>query len=443
MTSNGGSGSAATTSAAVIEDGGAAELRALTDHVREAERHLAAAVLFAGRLASSGVCERVEGLPLELLLGLACRLTGADRRMLVAAGEALADMPATAALFRDGAISWGQVRAITAAVRRLSAADRAELDNRVAASAERFAGIDAYDPDQFVWAVDQAVEQLRDARTVERTEARRRESSFVSVQAALDGGMRLYAELDAVRGATVLNALDAAAGAPRDEAVERDHAGDAAHREAASEPTWSSTGRARQYADALESVCADWLGGAAGGRARPLVVAHVDVSQLSRTPEGVVELAVRGGLPRITAAALEALAASGDVRAVLFDGACPLAVTRKVRADAIPGDTRFAVRARDLGCRFPGSTDPLAHTDVHHAVHREQGGDHLPENLISLSRRFHTLSHRHGWRLRITPETGMVTARRRHRAWRSLPRATPLAGRAEPADDGEPPTLPF
>lgn len=433
MIDNGGAASLTAESA----DVGAAELRQLVDDVRAAERHLASAVLAAGRLAATGVCEHAEGLPLELFLALACRMTGADRRMLIAAGETLADMPATAALFRDGAISWGQVRAITGAVRRLSAADRAELDGRIAASAAMYEGIDAYDPDQLVWAVDQAVEQLRSARATEHAEARRRESSFVSVQAALDGGVRLYAELDAVRGATVLNALDAAATRPVD-ATREPH--DAAPVDAAN---WSSTPRARQYADALEAVCADWLTGGTGRPARPLLVAHVDLSQLQRRADGTVELAVRGGLPRVTAATLEALAASGDVRAVLFDGARPLATTRKVRADAIPADTRFAVRARDLGCRFPGSTDPLAHTDVHHMVHREHGGDHDPQNLISLSRRFHTLSHHHGWRLKISPGTGIVTARRLHRAWRSLPRGTQLADGTAPGDDGDGFALPF
>ncbi|MBA2530309.1 MAG: hypothetical protein H0V19_10210, partial [Euzebyales bacterium] len=57
----------------------AAELAALVDAVREAERHLARAVTLAGRLAGSGASERVEGLPLEHFLGLVARLTGADR----------------------------------------------------------------------------------------------------------------------------------------------------------------------------------------------------------------------------------------------------------------------------------------------------------------------------------------------------------------------------
>lgn len=414
---------------------GAGELRELVDAVRAAERDIARAVLLAGRLASSGVSERVEGLPLELLLGLACRMTGADRRMLVAAGETLAAMPATARLFREGAISWGQVRAITVAVRRLGADDRAELDQRVAASAERYEGIDAYDPDQLVWAVQQAVEQLRDARAVERAEARRRASSFVSVQAALDGGMRIYGELDAVSAAPVLTALDAAAGPPAEDA---DSKPDAEGHEPAA---WSGTARGRQYADALQRVCTDWLGGDTRRPARPAIVARVDLSQIHARSDGTVDLAVRGDLPRISAATLEALAASADVRAVLFDGARPLAVTRKVKAGTVPADTRFAVQSRDRGCRFPGSIDPLGHTDVHHMVHREHGGDHHPDNLVSLSRRHHSLAHRHVWRLRIQAESGIVTARRRDREWRSLPRGTPLAHPAGHRDP--PPELPF
>jgi hypothetical protein len=91
------------------------DLSALVDALREADRLVARAVLLAGRLAGTGVCERVEGLPLEHFIGLAARMTGADRRMLVAAGETLADLPTVARLFETGALSWGQVRAIVVA----------------------------------------------------------------------------------------------------------------------------------------------------------------------------------------------------------------------------------------------------------------------------------------------------------------------------------------
>ncbi len=242
------------------------ELGLLLDDVRRAEHHLARAVVRAGRLAGSGASEAVEGLPLDLLLGVACRLTGADRRMLIAAGEALADLPAVAALFVEGAVSWGQVRAMTTAAKRLSADGRAVLDARVAASAA-----DAVDPDDLVWAVQAAADELRASRQVERAEVRRRESRFVSVQAALDGGVRLYGEFDAVTAAPILNALDAAAGptnpshtaahaAAADGGVGGDDGGAAAEGDGQA-AGWSAGSRSRQYAAALARIAADWLGG--------------------------------------------------------------------------------------------------------------------------------------------------------------------------------------
>ncbi len=82
-------------------------MQELLSQVRVAERAIAKAVALAGQLAGSGVCERVEGLPLELLLGLRARMTGADRSVLLTAGEVLQAMPVTAGLFADGRLSWG------------------------------------------------------------------------------------------------------------------------------------------------------------------------------------------------------------------------------------------------------------------------------------------------------------------------------------------------
>ena len=143
---------------------------------------------------------------------------------------------------------------------------------------------------------------------------------------------------------------------------------------------------------------------------------------------------MRGPLPRITARLADSLADDADIRAVVFDGARPLAVSDKLTAATIPTKTRVAVQARDRGCRFPASADPAGHTDVHHLIHREDGGDHHPDNLALLSRRHHTLVHQHGWTLELEPDSGQITATRRGRTWRTLPRGTPLAppGRADP-----------
>jgi hypothetical protein len=382
-------------------------------------------------LASSGVCERVEGGPLEWAIGMACRLTGADRRMIVAAGETLSQLPSVQKLWADGLLTWGQVRAIVLAVRRLPIPSRRELDQRIAASHDAFGGIDAFDPDHFVEAVDRAATELGDARAAERREQAGLQANFLSLQPSLDGRVRGYFDYDPLHGAIVVNGLDAAS--PRPESTD-DH-----------EPGEPTT-RGKQYAEGLVELARDYLAGSDGceqhGRtrrpARPLFIGHVDVCDVSRSEGATLELNVRGRLTRITCATLEALTGDADVQAVVFDGARPLAVTRKLRADTLPDDIRLAVRARDMGDRFPGSQEPLGHTEVHHFRHREHGGDNDVDNLGSFTKRIHLgRIHKYGWKINIDPDTGMLTARRKRRAWRSLPRST---GLARPPDSRPPPS---
>jgi hypothetical protein len=418
------------------------DLAALFDELKTADRAIQRAVVLAGQLAGSGVCERVEGGPLEWALGMVCRLTGADRRMIVAAGETLADLPTVRRLWAGALVSWGQIRGIVLAVRRLPVAKRAELDARIAASITAYGGIDAFDPDHLVEAVDVAAAELSDPRNAERREDRQRGANFLSLQLATDGRVRGYFDYDPVEGAVVVNGLDAAS--PRPKATEDPEPG-------------QPTTRGKQYAAGLVEMAAEYLGGANSGvapsgskrrrrRARPLLVAHVQAGDVARGAGGIVELNVRGRLSRICAATLEILARDADVQAVIFDGARPLAVSRKLRAEKIPDDIRTAVLARDMGDRFPGSQDPVGHLDVHHLRHREHGGTNDIDNLAGFSRRTHLgRIHKHGWRIALDPTTGIITARRRQRAWRSLPRSAGLARPPDtrPADKEAPTTLPF
>ncbi|MDP8928778.1 MAG: HNH endonuclease [Actinomycetota bacterium] len=150
-----------------------------------------------------------------------------------------------------------------------------------------------------------------------------------------------------------------------------------------------------------------------------------------------MELAAPGGLPTLTARTVEVLARDADLRAVLFDGARPLAVSAKTLAADIPGEVRLAVGARDRGCRFPASTTPLRWSDCHHIIPREDKGDHHPENLTYYARRWHLLVHRRGWEQHLDPQTGELTISRNRRTWRSLPRGTPLS-RPPPSPPGQP-----
>jgi hypothetical protein len=78
--------------------------------------------------------------------------------------------------------------------------------------------------------------------------------------------------------------------------------------------------------------------------------------------------------------------------------------------DTIPVHLRRAVRKRDQHCRFPGCDLPPAVCDVHHLVHRKDGGRHALSNLTLLCRFHHLVAiHRWGWTLTLHPD-GTTTA---------------------------------
>lgn len=321
-----------------------------------------------------------------------------------------------------------------------------------------YGGIDAFDADHLVEAVDAAAAEVGDTRAAERREQRAPAANFLSLQLSLEGRVRGYFDYDPVNGAIVINGLDAAA--PRPVATDDDEPALAEPDQAAA----PAATRGRRYAQGLVEMAAEYLGGANSGlvgadgkprrrrRARPLLVAHTQSGDVTRGDGGIIQLNVRGRLTRITAAALEILARDADIQAVIFDGARPLAVSKKLRAEQIPDDTRIAVEARDMTGRFPGSDDPIEH--LHHFRHREHGGDNGVDNLGGFSTRSHLWRiHKLGWRVSLDPATGVITARRRNRAWRSLPRSTGLArppdtrppnqNEAKPAEPRADPTLPF
>lgn len=439
------------------------DVEALYADLKVADAAIRRAVVRAGRLAGSGVVERVEGGPLEWALGMACRLTGADRRMIVAAGETLGHLPTVGSLWARGLVSWGQIRAIVLAVRRLPVADRAAVDARIAATVQAYEGLDAFDPDHLVDAVDRAAAELSDPRNAERREQRASAANFVAVQQSLDGRVKGWFDYDPINGSVVLNGLDVASPTPS----------------ATSDPQpGEPTTRGQQYAAGLVEMAAEYLSGVnsdlprAGDavvdgdaappaaprrrrRARPLLIGHVQVSDVERGEGGIIELNVRGRLCRITSATLDLLARDADFRAVLFDGARPLAVSRKLRSEHIADDVRLAVRARDMGDRWPGSNAPIGHTELHHFKHRADGGTNDVDSLGSFTRDVHlNRIHKYGWKVSIDPATAMITIKRKGRTWRSLPRSTGLARPPDPRPRGpggrEPPpatpaaaTLPF
>lgn len=180
----------------------------MTD-VCSAERRFAAAVVRAGRLAGSGLAEAEEGLSLEQVLLLACRLTGADRHTLITAGQLLGHMSWLRTAFETGRVSWGQVRGICQRAKRLSSDRLGWLDGRLADTADQ-RDLDRLDPDALVDAAADAVAELADLDRLQRQERHGIERSFLSLQPDFVGGVRAYGELHAHLAAPLLDALAAA-----------------------------------------------------------------------------------------------------------------------------------------------------------------------------------------------------------------------------------------
>jgi hypothetical protein len=164
-----------------------------------------------------------------------------------------------------------------------------------------------------------------------------------------------------------------------------------------------------------------FLAGGRTGGAKPTIDVAVQLADVTTTSAGTVVLKTPGVLPTLSARLTDLLAADADLRATIFDGARPLATSKKRRAAAVPRSTRAAVRLRDVADRMPGSDRPI--DDLHHLTPK----DHHPDLLVGLSRRSHHLLHDHGWRYELDPKTAVFTITRGTRRWRSVPPCTPLA----------------
>lgn len=400
---------------------GADLLAELHTTLRQRARLDAKVVSLVDELQASGTVEALEALPLDLVLALDHRMTKADRWMLETAVEVLRSMPLTMRLFRQGMLSWSQVRGIVSSARRLPVDARGILDERIAESVDL---IDRLDPDQLLWMVEQAIDELRGADKVERDEQADERDEFLALQQTLWGGVEGFLRFGAVNGAILVNALDA-------QTARRHNAGGDKHT--------AAQDRAASLIDLAQDSLAGSNRNGTRRQAKPSVVVHVDLRHVTETAAGILELNLPGWLPTVSAATLESLAKTADIQAILFDGYRPLAVAQKVSASEIPADTRLAIRARDLGCRFPGSRIPLGAADLHHLDGKDAG--HHPDRILTLGRYGHlNRIHRRGWSADLDPDTGEATFTTPNgRTYRTLPRGTRLR-RPPPDHRGSSPT---
>ncbi len=244
--------------------------------------------------------------------------------------KALAGMPATAAAYGDGDITYPAVRALTDAYRAHPEVFIEHEKTLVAVARSLGARPLKMAVDYWRQAIDEA-SALDDAN-------RRYESRRLHVSVTMGGMVRLDGDLDPEGGEVVITAL-----------------GSITDREARA--TDDKRTPAQQRSDALVEICRQWLDRgetARVGGEKPHLSVTVDLEVLERRGTGKSETENGQVLHPETVRRLACDA--GVSRIVTRSGSEPLDVGRRTRT--VPSGLRRAVVARDLHCTFPGCDRP-------------------------------------------------------------------------------------
>jgi hypothetical protein len=153
-------------------------------------------------------------------------------------------------------------------------------------------------------------------------------------------------------------------------------------------------------ADALTSICSDFLGRATEDykpHRRPVSInVTIDLPTLLGLAENPAELLGHGPIP---ASVARKLAADGKWRKFITDATTGNLLDMG-RESYLPSQYLVDfLAARDRTCRFPGCSQPSRISDIDHAKSWEEGGETNRANLGYLCRRHHRLKTHHGWKL--------------------------------------------
>jgi hypothetical protein len=285
-----------------------------------------------------------------------CDLSMNTAREKVRVAHALKTLPAIAAAFAEGRLSYSKVRALT---RVAGPHNEAELKSfAVKTTTAR---------------VEERCRELRCGTADSHADAQRAFAarSLRIMRDAQRGVMTISVDLPLETGELVEKALDKA----RDDSAKAPEFVD---------ESWS----ARQ-ADALVSMASTYLSGDAGqpGNCSDdyLVTIHVDQSALA-------EGSGRASLPLES---VKRLCCDGQTVLLGEDAnGEPLNIGRKTRT--VPRAIKRALAARDKGCVFPGCQHKRF-VDAHHVRHWSAGGETSLDNLMLLCSQHHRLVHEGGF----------------------------------------------
>jgi len=318
--------------------------------------------------------------------------------------RALVGLPAIAAEFSAGRLSYSQVRA-------LSRVATPEMESPLLEMARYCT---AAQLDRLLRGYRKASEQLEEARLAhERRELFWWEDrGMIVIQARvpvaegellLDAVRAIRDRMDEQATADVADTVLVPSGEDSPDAAVDDSAESngipseeaACDEEAAAPPAPPS--RTATMADALVTMGRDSLASDASpqsGAGRPELVVHVDVETLTADAPGRCQT---DGGRTISPETARRLGCDGGLVTVRRRDGRPLSVGRKSRT--IPVHIRRAIQARDHGCRFPGC-DRRHYLSGHHIEHWAKGGETSEANLVLLCHHHHALVHEGGYSIR-------------------------------------------
>jgi len=171
----------------------------------------------------------------------------------------------------------------------------------------------------------------------------------------------------------------------------------------------SSPGDDVSFADAMVMMAESFLAHGSAcrpGNERTTVIVNVDEAVLCGDDRGVSRIEGGAALPPATARRL----ACDATFTWMLRGSAGELVDVSSKHGSIPRAVRRFVRARDDGrCRFPGCAE-RRFVDVHHIVHRAEGGTNDVHNLTTLCWFHHRLVHEGGWSIERHIGDGEVIA---------------------------------
>jgi hypothetical protein len=316
------------------------------------------------------------------------RLSAGAARQMVRSGRVLEQLPAVAAAFVDGHVTAEQVAVVAPVV----------APENVAAAAEQ--GVDLAEVDAVLAETAATRQHVHLARVVHHylsrldpdgAEPDPAEGRSLTLSKLLDGRLTFRGELDAVGGEKVQAMLESIVQADR--------------------PKGDGRTRSQQLGDALVQAADNLL--AAGSlptlrTVKPHVVVTIPLAGLVDPATGP-GTADTGFGAEISAARARWLACDATItRVVVGPQGQPMDLGRSHRV--VPPQVRRAAEYRDRHCVFAGCEAPSHWCDVHHLLHRIDGGKTSLENSALLCERHHTKVH-HGFRVERQPDNRWRTYR--------------------------------